>query len=123
MDTDLPALPAIFTGYRKERRQQRRICDPFPAKVKGVNVDGVAFEVDTVIDNISSACLYLRLMSFIERGARVRVTFRLSGSVKKAESSPMAEVTGEVLRADTKPGGVCGVAIGYKLHRFHFAKE
>jgi hypothetical protein len=106
----------------RERRQRQRICDPFPARVKGISADGTSFEVDTVIDNISPGCLYLRLMPCVERGAKLSVIFRLSSSAEKAASSPRAEVTGEVLRADPRDGA-WGVAFTYKLRRFYFAAD
>jgi hypothetical protein len=109
-------------GQPRERRQRQRISDPFPARVKGISADGTSFEVDTVIDNISPGCLYLRLMPCVERGAKLSVVFRLSSSAEKAASSPRAEVTGEVLRTDPRDGA-WGVAFTYKLRRFYFAED
>lgn len=104
-----------------ERRREQRICEPFPARVKGVDVNGASFEVDTAIDNISVGCLYLRLVPCVKEGTKLSVIFRLSTAVDNLASAARVEVKGEVLRMDAKIGGVCGVAIGYKLRRFYYA--
>ncbi len=104
----------------QERRREQRICDPFPARVRGTDADGSHFEVDTVIDNISTGHLYLRLIPCVRRGAPLRVTFRLSSDPAKAETTTQVEVSGRVIRSEEKPGQVCGVALAFESHRFLF---
>ena len=114
-------LPPLI-GNGSERRREQRICEPFPARVRAIDRDGIAFEADTVIDNINTNGLYLRLMFCLTRGAELSVEFRLCCSAEKAATSPRAKVKGEVVRVDPKPGRVWGVAITYKLQQFYFAK-
>ena len=105
-----------------ERRRQQRISGPFPATVKGTDKDGKSFAADTVIDNINSDCLYVRLLTRLERGANLSVAFRLSIAADKVATSPRVEVKGEVIRVDSMPPDGQGVVIAYKLRRFYFAK-
>jgi len=107
----------------QERRREQRICDPFPARVSGTDADGRPFEVDTVIDNISTRHLYLRLLPYVMRGAALRITFRLSADPAKAETTTRVEVRGSVIRSEEKPGRVCGVAVAFESHRFIYGRR
>lgn len=104
-------LGSSFSG---ERRSKPRIYIPFPATVQGVDDSGKPFEVDTVIDNLSSNSLYLRLTSSVEQGARLSIIIGLSTSTADKASVPRMMLNGEVLRAEQKPGGACGVAVSFK---------
>jgi hypothetical protein len=105
-----------------ERRREQRIREPFPARVEGVDTDGKSFEADTVIDNINTDCLYVRLLPPLERGANLSVAFRLSVASGKSATSARVELKGEVIRVDSIPADVRGVVVAYKLRRFYFAK-
>ena len=107
---------------KSERRREQRIREPFPAIVEGVDKDGKSFEADTVIDNINSDCLYVRLLPLLERGACLSVAFRLSVASGKAATSAHVELKGEVIRVDSIPADVRGVVVAYALQRFYFAK-
>ena len=97
-----------------ERRSKPRIYIPFPATVQGVDDSGDPFEVDTVIDNLSGNSLYLRLTSSVKQGARLSIIIRLSTSTADKASVPRMMLNGEVLRAEQKPGGACGIAVIFK---------
>ena len=100
-----------------ERRRKPRISTPFPARVKGIDADGLAFEVETVLDNLSSDGCYLRIMPCVEKGALIEVVFKL---VTALDSRPAraVKVKGTVMRADERPGGVCGIAMLFRTRRF-----
>jgi len=102
-----------------ERRREQRIREPFPARIEGIDKDGKSFKADTVIDNINTDCLYVRLLPPVERGANLSVAFRLSYA---SDTSARVELKGEVIRVDPIPADVRGVVVAYKLHRFYFAK-
>jgi hypothetical protein len=106
-----------------ERRREQRIREPFPARVEGIDTDGKSFKTDTVIDNINTNCLYVRLLHPVERGANLSVAFRLSLASARAKTSARVKLIGEVIRVDSIPADVRGVVVAYKLQRFYFAKS
>jgi hypothetical protein len=106
------------SGSPSERRRSERILIPFPAVVEGVDVDGLNFKVDTVLDNLSKGGLYLRVVPCMSVGTKLSVVFRLSGSVDSEATSPKIAIRGEVLRVDMKEGGACGIAVRYDPARF-----
>ena len=88
---------------------------PFHASVKGVDDKGEPFNVDTVLDNISGAGLYLRLMPRVEQGARLDLVVGLhSAPGATAEELARFSIDGTVKRVDQKPGGACGVAVTFR---------
>ena len=101
-----------------ERRGMIRICNPFPAVVEGVDVNGDEFKIATVLDNLSREGLYLRIAPDVCVGSHLSVVFRFSGSVESGVSAPRVSISGEVLRVDKMEGGACGVAVGFKPVKF-----
>jgi PilZ domain len=100
-----------------ERRRKPRINTPFPARVKGVDVDGRSFEVNTILDNLSSDGCYLRIMPCVAPGMLIEVVFRLLATLDDVQPRAI-NVRGTVLRADERPGGACGVAMLFNTQRF-----
>lgn len=100
-----------------ERRRRSRIYCPFPATVSGADVNGEPFDVLTVIDNLSSNSLYLRIMPCVEKGYKLAVTLQLRTTLEETTPTKVA-LEGHVIRADQKPGGACGIAIGFEKPRF-----
>ena len=101
-----------------ERRIKPRIYKPFHAMVRGVNAGGEAFEVSTVLDNMSSGGLYLRVEQNVNQGAGISVIIRLS--TKKVDLIPVANVAveGVVVRNEAQPSGVYGLGISISNRRF-----
>jgi hypothetical protein len=100
----------------RERRRKPRIATPFPTRVRGVNAAGEAFEVESVLDNLSSDGLYLRLAHQVKEKAKLEFLIRMSGA--EESQAPTVEARGVVLRAETKPGGIFGLAVKLTHHRF-----
>lgn len=100
-----------------ERRRKPRIYNPFPAVVRGVDKDGNAFEVRTVLDNLSADGLYLRIMPVVKNGSRLTVTFELSSPSDEVVSANV-RVQSRVVRTDHTVGGSCGVAVTYTSPKF-----
>src|SRR5262245_2956767 len=96
-----------------ERRRTPRIEVPFPALVRGVDVDAQAFETHTVLDNLNSYGLYLRLVQQVALGMRLFVVIRLS----VAPNANCIALRGVVLRMEPRTGAF-GVALGFTHHRF-----
>src|SRR5258708_39795532 len=72
---DGDALPHYAS---QERRASPRIETPFPAMVRSVDIYDQSFEEHTVLDNLSSGGLYIRLARQVQQGVRLFVLFQLS---------------------------------------------
>ncbi len=100
-----------------ERRNKPRICEPFPAVIRGVDARGVPFEAKTVIDNLSASGLYVRLTRSLEPGTELAFTIQLS-IVRRAKSgTPRVSANGVVVRAELS-GNEYGVGVQFTQHRF-----
>ena len=104
--------------FEVERRIKPRIYRPFHAMVRGVNAGGEAFEASTVLDNMSSGGLYLRVEQNVMQGAEISVIIRLS--TKTTDPIPVANVAveGVVVRNDVQPSGLYGLGISISTRRF-----
>ena len=71
----------------EERRSKPRIHEPFPAMVRGVDAAGQAFKADTLIDNLGSGGVYLRLAQFVNPSAQLFIVIRLSTNSSSVGSS------------------------------------
>lgn len=103
---------------RVERRKKPRIYTPFHARVIGVNSSGETFEASTVLDNMSSGGLYLRVEHDVRQGTQIVVTIRLS--TKRIDLVPVAKVAvkGIVLRNEEQTNGTYGLGISIQTRRF-----
>jgi hypothetical protein len=108
-----------YTGL--ERRTSPRIETPFPAIVRSVDVDAQPFEEHTVLDNLSSDGLYLRLARRVQQGGRLFVLIRLSVAPNADACATYIALHGMVLRTEARPGGIFGTAIRLTHHRFIYA--
>jgi hypothetical protein len=84
--------------------------------VRGINTSGEAFEIETVLDNLSASGLYLRLPQQIEPGARLFIIIRFSTASN--DNAFRVAIRGKVLRAEAQPDGNCGLGIEFERHRF-----
>lgn len=107
-----------FSERSLERRRKPRICVPFHATVRGMNNEGERFKVETVMDNVSGAGLYMRMMPGVKEGTRLSIALRLHTGSAMNQEAPRVLVEGVVLRAESKAGGVCGVAVEFDQVRF-----
>lgn len=98
-----------------ERRSKPRLNEPFPARIWGVDSGDLPFNVDCVLDNISSTGLYLRLARPVNVGDEVRLIIHfLNGPTTGATAS----IQGRILRSELQSGGKHGLAIAINKHRF-----
>jgi len=101
-----------------ERRRKPRIDIPFSAKVRGIDANGEAFELDSVLDNFSAGGLYLRMARSLNQGAELLVLVHLPTASDDKTGTSLIETQGVILRAETHTDGACGVAVAFKKHKF-----
>ncbi len=108
---DLTPDEAVLAVTSPERRTKARISVPFHALVRGVDELGEEFVVETVVDNLSGAGLYLRMMPQVEKGRKLSIALGLRANFHITEDAPHFMINGTVLRREQKVGGVSGVAV------------
>ena len=102
------------TGDNEERRGKPRICVPFHATVEGKDDTGQAFYVETVLDNLSSSGLYLRILPRVEQGAKLLIELGLLTPPDMTDAATRFSIEGVVVRSDAKTGGIFGVAVNFE---------
>jgi len=117
-EIDLRRDPAAARRLRRdvtERRSKSRINEPFPTRVWGIDDAGQAFQIDCVIDNMSSNGVYLRIPRRVNSGDEMSLVIRLLSSV---DSGATALVRGEVLRHEPQADGLHGIALAIEHYEF-----
>lgn len=98
-----------------ERRGKPRIRQPFPTTVRGVDVFGQPFELQTELANLSSSGLYLRLPRRVAIGDEMRFLITFSHGL---ETGAVASVLGRVLRTEPGLDGLNGFALAITEYEF-----
>jgi hypothetical protein len=98
----------------EERRAKPRLSEPFTTRAWGTDAEGKLFEIDGVLDNISSTGLYLRLPRRMNPGAALSVVIKFVNG----RDGATALLLTEVLRAELQPQGDHGLALAIKEHHF-----
>jgi c-di-GMP-binding flagellar brake protein YcgR len=106
-----------------ERRGAVRVAIPFPATVRGLDQTGDRFTLDTILDNLSSTGLYLRLARMVAPGAALFIVVRLTVVPAQQVAAASVAVRGVVLRAELQLDGTWGVAVRFTRHRFLYASS
>ena len=114
-------LSFYYSG--KERRHFPRIETPFLATVRSIDAQARRFEECTVLDNLSTRGLYLRLVRPLRRGIKLFVLIRLSAPSGSNLSTSYIAIHGKVLRTDPRPGNAFGTAITLVHHRFIYTSS
>ena len=101
-----------------ERRRSTRLYEPFPTQVRGASSTGKFFTLETVIDNISSGGLYLKVPFEMDPGKEVStvVCFRALGA--EVDKAPRLWIKAKVVRSEPQPDGRYGVALAVQKYRF-----
>ena len=108
----------LLVSENGDRRRRVRIYDPFPAMVRGVDASGATFLSRTIIDNISTDGVYLRLMRATRapnKGLYRRPALQRRGGGRAPDATASR---GEVVRVEPRLGGACGFAVSIKNNRF-----
>ena len=103
----------------EERRENLRLDEAFPARVRGVNAYGKVFECDAVVKSISVKGLYLHLKERVQAGARLFIIVQFSKASADWGVGARVAIHGLVLRSQPwLDGGEYGVAVATIHHRF-----
>ena len=94
-----------------ERRAKPRVSEPFPTTVSGIDKAGECFELDCVLDNISSTGLYLKMPRQLEQGSEVRLIVNFSAGPSPAVG---ASIRGVALRSDPEANERWGLAVAIR---------
>jgi hypothetical protein len=108
----------VLVDASVERRLKPRIRKAFRVNVRGANAKGEPFEAATVLDNLSSSGLYLRVGQDVEKGSKLSILIRLSNSPDDDARVANVAVEGTVLRAEPLPDEAWGLAIRISSRRF-----
>ena len=109
---------SINVGVKLERRRNLRIQEQFPVKVRGVDADGVAFDVETVIENLSSGGLYIKLAKRVALGGRLLFVIYLSSTREPNKAAPVVAAHGKVIRSEMNETESYGMGVAFYNHRF-----
>jgi hypothetical protein len=104
-----------FGSRALERRRKARIKEPFPARIWGVDSGDLPFNVDGVVDNMSSTGLYLRSPRLVDPGSEVRLIVHL---LNGPASGVTASIQRRILRSESQADGKHGLAIEISRHKF-----
>lgn len=100
-----------------ERRRAARIAHPFKVTVYGADGAGKSYEFETVLENISSGGLCVKLPELFE-GAELLVVCRLAQSPGGASPAPLVALHGTVVRTEERPLGGWGHALKFTCTHF-----
>jgi hypothetical protein len=117
-DSEYDARPS-YAG--QERRKSPRMRTPFAVKVRSSDSAESQFEEDTVLDNLSSQGLYVRLARRVQRGIKLLILLRCAVAPDGASMVALIELHGIVLRTEALSGGFFGTAIRLTHHRFIYS--
>jgi len=101
-----------------ERRGLPRVQIAYPATVRGIDANGEAFEISTLIDNLGAGGLFVYLPRPISKGVQLFAVVRLATALGDAVPVPRIATRGVVVRTEPAQDGGCGVALAFTQHRF-----
>ena len=102
-------------GFSLERRAKLRISEPFPTTVSGIDSSGEPFELDCVLENMSSTGIYLKIPRQLEQGSEVTMLVKLSSA---PSSGAGAAIRGVALRSDPRADESWGLAVAISDYCF-----
>jgi len=98
-----------------ERRGKTRVSEPFPTTVSGIDKAGESFELDCVLDNISSTGLYVKIPRQLEQGSQVRLIVSFSADPLPGAG---AAIRGVALRSEPQSDKRWGLAVAITDYTF-----
>ena len=84
----------------RERRLSPRVEAAYPVRLKGIESGGRRFKEETLVENLSSGGLYLRLIGLCPIGSDVALVARLSITPEEIATGVRLAARGTVLRVD-----------------------
>jgi hypothetical protein len=113
-----PANNLLHAYTGEERRRHVRIDGPFPAIIRSRDSSNNAFEVNTLLNNLSAGGFYLRLEQRLEPGIKLFAVINLSNPLALKTLVPRVAVRGTVQRVELQSDGQWGVGVRFTRHRF-----
>jgi len=101
-----------------ERRAKPRVAEPFTTTVSGIDKTGELFELDCIIDNISSTGVYIKMSRQLEQGSHVRLMVNFSADPSTAGG---AAIRGVALRCDAQVEQTWGLAVAITEYAFIYS--
>lgn len=114
---DAPSSQAVLetADAISDRRSKPRIQEAFPAKLKGVAIDGAKVSCPAIVDNMSAGGLYLRGEYELSLNSELEVVVHL---FVDGETGSTVETRGTVIRVNSLPDGTHGMAMTIRQHKF-----
>lgn len=100
-----------------DRRIKPRIECDYPAIIEGYDDEGVKYNDQAKLANLSASGLYMLATRYIENGSKLSVTVLLSTSFENNDT-PRLATSGIVVRTEPKTNGTCGIAVRFNHYRF-----
>ena len=88
-----------------------------------MDVNGVTFKTDVVINNMSMDGLYLRILRNIRQGSQIFIALRFSTDLADMSHKMVMAIRGVALRGEPKSDGTWGVAIAIARCRVLFMRD
>ena len=111
--------PVCIAEHKEWVERPERLHEPFRVRVKGRDASGDRFKLKTILENICEGGLYVLLDREVEAGAPLSLFVSFSTPMEgEPVNAPRLCARGRVVRAETRPGGLCGVAVSFTRHRF-----
>ena len=95
-----------------------RIQEQFPVKVRGVDTEGATFDIDTVVENLSSGGLYLKFSRRVALGGRLFFVIYMSSAPESDKAAPVVAAHGKVIRSEMNGNESYGIGVTFYNHRF-----
>ena len=108
---------AVDIAMPEQRRFSPRMRLPYTARLWSTDAAGRKWKEDTVLDNISTGGLYLRLNRRVREGAPVHVVVCLSTAAGEGPPRLRLAAQGLVLRSEPQPDNTWGVAVEFSRRR------
>ncbi len=101
----------------EERRYKARVYEPYAVRVQGTDPTGSLFEINTVLENLSTSGLYLRMAKPVEKGDKLSIRIKIPPVSDDTAPGLHVAASGEVQRIDRLDNDTLGVAVRFTRHR------
>ena len=81
-------------------------------------MEGRTFDIDTVVENLSSGGLYLKFTRRVALGERLFFVIYMSSAREIDKAAPVVAAHGKVIRAEMNGSGKYGMGVAFYNHRF-----
>jgi hypothetical protein len=100
-----------------DRRRNPRVSVHYQGRVRIVDISGIKFTADVIVDNLSARGMYLRLPRNVGQGSHTCVSLHLSTDMADLSRKLVVAMRGMALRAEPMSDGTWGVAVAFTRYR------